>query len=262
MAEAKNMAESEKDEFYVGYLPEAPTGIARQVRMAVIGLIGLAIVVGAVLVIGQRGFRASFFEFGNEREFTGLLMSRPYPMLLVARPAATGSLPAHSRYALVAPGKHGADQMVRAFDNHQVRLRGTLIHSDGASMIEIVPDSIEVLPSSGEGGSRQQERLGERMLIGEIVDSKCYLGVMNPGEGKVHRDCAVRCISGGIPPLFIVRNEAGERTMLWLVGDDGEQIGKRILHMVAEPVAITGEVRRIGDQLYMRAATDNYRRLR
>jgi hypothetical protein len=27
-------------------------------------------------------------------------------------------------------------------------------------------------------------------LTGEIVDSKCYLGVMNPGQGKVHRDCA------------------------------------------------------------------------
>ena len=39
-------------------------------------------------------------------------------------------------------------------------------------------------------------------LIGEIVDSKRYLGVMNPGNGKVHRDCAVRCLSGGIPPIF------------------------------------------------------------
>ena len=29
---------------------------------------------------------------------------------------------------------------------------------------------------------------GEVTLAGEIVDSKCYLGVMNPGNGKVHRD--------------------------------------------------------------------------
>jgi hypothetical protein len=37
------------------------------------------------------------------------------------------------------------------------------------------------------------KNLGEFDLVGEIVDSKCYLGNMNPGNGKVRRDCAVRC---------------------------------------------------------------------
>ena len=41
---------------------------------------------------------------------------------------------------------------------------------------------------------REVEVLGPVELTGEIADSKCWLGVMNPGEGTVHRDCARRCL--------------------------------------------------------------------
>jgi hypothetical protein len=85
--------------------------------------------------------------------------------------------------------------------------------------------------------------------------------VMKPGQGKAHRDCAVRCISGGAPPAFVVRgtvsggNGAGERTLiLLLVGADGTSIAQRVLDLVAEPVEIEGEVSRLGDQLVL--ATD------
>ena len=100
-----------------------------------------------------------------------------------------------------------------------------------------------------------QVPLGRQRLRGEIVDSKCYFGVMKPGQGKAHRDCAVRCISGGAPPAFVVRAagpEGGERTLiLLLVGSDGSSIGSRILDLVAEPVEIEGEVSRLGDQLVL-----------
>ncbi len=77
---------------------------------------------------------------------------------------------------------------------------------------------------------------------------------MKPGQGKAHRDCAVRCISGGAPPAFVVRSAgaAGERTLiLLLVGADGGSIANRILDLVAEPVEIEGEVSRLGDQLVL-----------
>lgn len=54
------------------------------------------------------------------------------------------------------------------------------------------------------------ESLGEFTLQGEIVDSKCYLGVMRPGNTKTHRACAVRCIAGGVPPVLLVRDAQGD----------------------------------------------------
>ena len=56
--------------------------------------------------------------------------------------------------------------------------------------------------------------LGTVTLTGEIVDTKCHFGVMKAGEGKVHRECAVRCISGGAPPGFLARDRSGEARLL------------------------------------------------
>jgi hypothetical protein len=70
-------------------------------------------------------------------------------------------------------------------------------------MIEIVPNSIAAPPQSANIAAPPTRDLGERILIGEIVDTKCFLGVMNPGEGKVPRECAALCLSGGIPRALL-----------------------------------------------------------
>jgi hypothetical protein len=31
-----------------------------------------------------------------------------------------------------------------------------------------------------------------------------HLGVIKPGEGAPHRNCAVRCLSGAVPPMVFV----------------------------------------------------------
>src|SRR6266513_1903853 len=85
-------------------------------------------------------------------------------------------------------------------------------------------------------------RLGQQTLVGEIVDSKCYLGVMNPGQLTTHRACAIRCISGGIPPVLLVRQKDGPAIYLLLVSADGKPVNRQVLNMVAEPVEITGDV--------------------
>ena len=73
---------------------------------------------------------------------------------------------------------------------------------------------------------------------------------MNPGNGKVHRDCAARCISGGIPPLFVTLD--GEEQFL-MVGADGNAIAPDALReFVAEPITITGEVLRRGESRMLR----------
>src|SRR6516162_2493587 len=205
------------NDFYVGYLPKAPTPLARFVRRVIVLLCLLGIAIALALVIGQMPFANSAFEYGKMRGFEGIIVASPYPTLLVARPGQVGSGDKHSRYLLAAPGKHGADDLVAGFDGKEVRLKGQLIYREHGTMIEIEPGSIAPL-NSPPTPKAPAVALGTVTVSGEIVDSKCYLGVMNPGNGKVHRDCAARCISGGIPPIFVTLD--GERQFV-LVGPDG-----------------------------------------
>ena len=248
-------------DFYVGYLTKAPAGLARFVRKVIIALGLVVVTVAVVLVCGQRQFANSTFEYGKVRTFEGVVVARPYPALWVPRPGASQLEGKESQYLLVAPGKHGADDLVIGFDGKQVSLQGQLIYRDGGTMVEIVPGSItsgstialRTAPSTPDS----IRELGSITVTGEIVDSKCYLGVMNPGNGKVHRDCAARCLSGGIPPLFVTTN--GESQFL-LVGLDGEAIGHDVLReFVAEPITVRGELMQRGDTRLIRIDPESLR---
>ncbi|HMX28094.1 MAG TPA: hypothetical protein PKC13_21075, partial [Blastocatellia bacterium] len=60
-------------------------------------------------------------------------------------------------------------------------------------------------------------------------------------------------IRGGIPPLFVVKDAEGRSVHLWLVSETGEPVNQQVLDFVAEPIRITGQVKRSGDQLYFYA---------
>jgi hypothetical protein len=129
-------------------------------------------------------------------------------------------------------------------------------------MVEVLPDSIQATEATAEGSLPQAISLGKQTLVGEIVDSKCFLGVMNPGQLTPHRACAIRCISGGCPPVLLVRQTDGPAIYLLLVSADGKPVNKQVLDMVAEPLEITGEVERLGDLLVLKADPESYRRIR
>lgn len=252
-----------EEEFYIGYEPQAPVKTASFVRRLTVALLFITLAVAAILVSGQHRFATSVFEYGQIKDFEGIVRAQPYPTLIVERPGQTVSA---SNYLLVGTGKHGADPEVKEFDHQKVRLRGSLIYRDGTTMIELLPRSIEILPD--QSGIKQQsfnkdplEDLGEVTLTGEIVDSKCYLGVMNPGSAKPHQDCAVRCISGGAPPLFIAQDQTGKTLHFLLTDENGEALNQSITDFVAEPLRIAGHAYRDGDQLILRAAQRTYQRI-
>ena len=231
------------NDFYIGYLPKAPTALARFLRKITIVLGGLAATVALVMVFGQMPFAGSAFEYGKLRTLEGVVETQPFPTLLVARPGEVGQLDKYSRYLLVAPGKHGADDLVATVDGKQVRLQGQLIYREGGTMVEITPGSIAVIDTSPAVQPTTRD-LGTVTVAGEIVDSKCYLGVMNPGQGKVHRDCAARCLSGGLPAIFVTGDG---REQFLLVGLDGRAVGRDALReFIAEPIQIQGELLETG----------------
>jgi len=252
------------DEFYIGWEAKAAPGIGKTVRRAVLVLLLIAVVVPVALAVSQRLIGVGVFEWGTIKKFSGVLQISPYPHLLVPRPGATSGQAAFSTYYLVAPFKHGLDaEKLAALDGRPVSLQGTLIYRGDQTMVEALPDSIKAtgekpisLPGEGTIG------LGRQTLRGEIVDSKCFLGVMNPGQLLPHRACAIRCISGGIPPVLLVRSPAGPAIYLLLVSAEGKPVNQDVLDLVAEPVEITGEVERQGERLILRADPVTYRRIK
>jgi hypothetical protein len=128
----------------------------------------------------------------------------------------SGEIPLQTQAALlVGQGKHGAPKFVRDAAGKRVRLGARRIERHGALMLEFEgAKSFEIL---GDAPSATGPSAGKSVtLIGELVDTKCYLGVMNPGRGKVHRGCAAECLRGGVPPALLVRTTDGERLVIVL----------------------------------------------
>jgi hypothetical protein len=221
------------------------------VRRRVGGAVAAAAALAALLAGRQAAFDPGAFELGRLRSVEGVIREHPYPSLEVARPGpAGGAAVDRSRYDLVASGKRGGQREVEGFDGRRARVSGSLIYRDELTMIEVAPGGALAL-DGGVPPPLPRRELGHYRLVGEIVDSKCYLGVMKPGRTKVHRDCALRCLAGGIPPLLVVEDGAGGRLHLRMVGAGGGPIDRRLLAKVGEPVEVSGRVERLGEALVL-----------
>ena len=251
------------DEFYIGWEDRAAPGVRQTIRRTALALLLAAPLAALALAASQRMIGSSVFEWGNLKSFSGVLQATPYPHLIVFRPGNAAAA-RFSMYYLVAPWKFGLNtDEVAAFDGNIVMLKGTLIYRADQTMIEVVKNSIQLDPTkSPPADLPAMLPLGRQTLAGEIVDSKCFLGVMNPGQLTPHRACAIRCISGGVPPVLLVRQKNGPPLYLLLVSADGKPVNRQVLDFVAEQVEITGEVQRQGDLLILRADPTTYRRLK
>ena len=255
---------ADRDDFYIGYMPEAPAEVAGHVRRWTLITLVIAWVAAASVALWQNPFAFSFFDFGKTRAYEGVVQMSPHPMLWVDRPADGGS----SSYFLVGFGKHGfgkqgAESDVSELDGRRVRLEATPIYRDDQTMLEVVAGTVNAVgePTAGEAAdSKEFVSLGVHTLVGEIVDSKCHLGVMKPGSRKAHRACATLCIRGGVPPVFIVREGQEVTDHLLLVGSDGRALNQEVLDWVAEPISIRGEVVRHGDRWQLKAEPQSFKR--
>ncbi|MGQ0552940.1 MAG: Rieske 2Fe-2S domain-containing protein [Planctomycetota bacterium] len=262
--------------FYIGYLPAAAS-VARALRRSSLLLLLVVSLLAAGLAAALGPFQPADFEFGIVRDFEGQLAEQPTPSLRVRRPGlvAGHAVPLVSRYLLVAPGKHGAESLVAGLDGQTVRLRGSLVHRQGQVMLELA-DAPMVLPASAETSALELSAaaagapaepppaalvLGEIEVVGEIVDSKCHFGVMVPADTRTHRACAVRCLSGGLPVLLLVRLSEGGEAGLLLVGRDGRALNAEILDRVAEPLRVRGLLEQHDDLLVLKAEPSEFVRL-
>jgi len=243
------------NEFYVGYLPDAPPRLAGFTRHLVVTTLVLAAAILTTMALAQRRYQPAAYEYGHETAVIGTVRAAPYPILEVQRPGSDRV----SRYLLAAAGKKGAQAIVAPLDGRRVALRGALAYRDGLTLLEVSAAK----PSPGSPPSSTPtvtapQNLGRFDLVGEIVDGKCYMGVMNPGEGKTHRECAARCVAGGLPPILVVRDAGGHRLELLLVNRRGAPIAG-VARWAGRVVAVTGRVLRLGDLWLLEADPSSLR---
>ncbi|RNC80006.1 MAG: hypothetical protein ED557_12810 [Balneola sp.] len=236
-----------EQEFYIGWQEDMPPSNKKFLKRIITALFLLIPILVFMMVISQRPFNDHHFEFGTLSELTGVYVSDPVPMLMVEDGVPEGF---SKNVLLVGFGKFGAGGIIDAIEEEQgsleykeVTLSGTLIYGDGVTMMELT-NLEESFVSSKESEipiMLDEPVLREFSWYGEILDPKCYFGVMKPGEGKIHKSCAIRCISGGIPPVMrVLHHNASDYQYYIVKGVNGEDINQEVLPYVAETIQFDG----------------------
>jgi len=245
---------NEKDtEFFIGYLPKMPVGYSAFVRRVVIFLILITLGIATIVSYEMDRSVNSRFEYGTLTEIEGVLYKSPVPILKVISP---GNREIKS-ILLTNYLKHGAHDLLDGFEKDMgmalsskyLKVRGTLIYYDGATIMELTDqeNSIIEVTEIVNDYKVKIESIGSISLSGEIVDSKCYFGAMNPGLGKTHKSCAALCLAGGITPVLAVHNVMGEADYFIILGENGQPINPELLPFVGDQINLIGEVTKYDD---------------
>ncbi len=203
------------------------------------------------------------WETGATHTIEGALFQKPYPLIRVVDQASPFGM---RTVLVVAEGKCTSGLKLAEVSGSPVRAKGVLIERKERRMLE-VPLSVgrwlepALIDMPRVIFDPPAERLGRYALSGQIMDSKCFFGVMRPSRGKTHKACASLCIRGGIPPSFWVRDGKGRESVLLMTNAAGGPLGEEILPIVGDAVAAEGEIVRVGDLLHFRADADAYRRV-
>lgn len=226
------------DDFYIGYEPPMPRPLARFVgRITAAAIVG-AVVAGAAVVAGHVALDGGSFDYGRTQTVTGRILAHPYPRLIESAGTTTGAAS-----LLVASGKHGARPLVQHLDGRTATFEATRITRDGHVMLEMRAGTVRAVAEGRAVASPETPRpAGARdlELQGEIVDTKCYLGVMVPGEGHTHRACASLCLRGGIPAALRVRDARGGVTLYLLESPSGSPVSEAAAALAGRPVVVAG----------------------
>ena len=249
----------EEKEFFIGYSEEMPAGNARFLKKLIIPLFILIPVLVFAIVFFQKPFNNHLFEFGTITTLTGTYYDSPIPMVIVDKNG--GLADSLSRdVVLVGYGKFGAKGIINNIEKEKgplngkkIEIAGTLIHGDGKTLMELSEEEAS-LKKVIENAAISPEVIVQKTdiaLSGEIIDPKCYFGVMKPGEGKIHKSCAIRCISGGIPPMLKIKGNQNRYYIL--LDESGQPINKQVLPFVAEQISISGKTNKFSnwDVLYI-----------
>ncbi len=240
------------DNFYVGYLP-LPKGL-KGTTAALVAILFALIALDAWLIAKLQPDAGNGRWADTPSEFVGTLTRDPYPMLRVDRGGVIRT------YVIVSDEKRGAETALAKFaTGASVKLMGYEVERAAVGMIQLA--AMEMTPAAAATVADAPREIHGRITAkGEIVDSKCWLGVMRPGDGHIHKACASVCILGGIPPMFVTRAEGVPSVMLLTLADGNAIPPEQILDYVADSVSLSGTIEKRGDLTVFKADLDSLKR--
>ena len=224
------------DEFYVGYFP-IPKGHRRFVIALVSMLTLWSLAMAIIITMTMRNPGSATWNTGTIQTWSGTLLEHPYPVLI---PDDTNTPP----HLVVSMGKRGAHNRLAPYFGKHVTLIGYELYRDGRHLIELSPEPEAIVSDSQSPllSKLLPNTSQEVTLVGEIVDGKCYLGAMKPADGLGHRACAVLCIRGGLPPMFVTETPTGQHIYHLLTIDGTTQYNEDIYQLVGQQVTLTGQI--------------------
>lgn len=253
-----------KDAFYVGYLP-TPKALLGFLAVVVGAVLGSSAVVAVALALGQGDWGDASFKFGEGYQTrTGIMQALPYPVLYLPPDAEN---PDGHAIPLSGQGKRGVIEKSAALDGKPADVGGVFLRRSTVPVEMVqVGGKVSVRPAEDPGTlggwtGPETVTIGQRTLKGELVDSKCYLGAMRPGQGKTHKLCANLCLIGGIPPMFVVYRGDRDPLILLLAAPDGGPVDDELLKHTSHYVELSGVLEQRADLLVFRADMNSLRRL-
>ncbi len=245
-----------KDEFYIGYIPKAPRKVARFVVSFVVVLFIIAGAVSFFLSTSLNFINNGTYEYDELTEVKGVINMEPVPYIRIL---ADDESKIGKNIMLIDLGKFGARPTIElmqekigdSISEFEVTIRGTLIYQDGMTLLELTEQEKALQDyqklTNVTSYKAASTVMKNKVLKGEIVDPKCYFGSMKPGQSKPHRSCAVLCISGGIPPVFVVQTPEKTAEYYILKGVNGNDINEEVLDYVADATSIEGMVTKLNE---------------
>lgn len=246
-----------RDDFFIGWSAETPQADRRFLLGAGLALIAGGGALGARLALDRPPVGDGVWDQGATHTLRGVISREPYPVLRTR--AADG---AARTVFLVSSGKT-APRINPRLLGAGVEATGTLLTRGEHAMMAVA----DIAPAPADFDPAPYAALpvvdrGPVMLLGEILDAKCWFGAMRPGYGKTHKACAALCARGGLPLAFCQIGICGDGAEAPLLLDErGHAFGREILPLVADPVSVRGRLVAVGDVLQIRVPLNAIRRL-
>jgi hypothetical protein len=259
------------DEFYIGWMNKAPRTFASAARKYLLVMAAMFIGLGILLALSQKKFDTGHFEFGKLTKLKGIYFTSPIPCLKVIDGKNIWGKKNYITVPLIGDGKHGADGIIHdlqesqhiSFEGREIELKGTLLYNDGKLLMQVGGCDSPFVKISNVNVDHADlptvKNLGTMDLKGEIVDPKCFFGVMKPGEGKPHKDCAIRCILGGMPPVLKVEGNDGRLNYYLIVGPNGEKMNEAVKDYVGSPIILHAIATQHDDWIVLQVAGKDLR---
>jgi hypothetical protein len=246
------------EEFYVGYGNGPGPKSRKKLRTFLVVAIVILVTTAFAFISNQSPSVNSRFDFANETELRGTFYQQPYPLMRVQ--LANGIA---KDIILLGFGKSGAWPYLKnvigregILDGKALSITGNLIYYNGKTLLQINKEQdvrpLNIIPAKAEAKSEETQM----EIQGEIIDPKCYFGVMKPGFGKIHRSCAALCISGGIPPVLVAM-EQGVESYYLLTDEHGKAIHRAITPYLAQQVKLIGKTYQQGGWNYLSVKLSN-----